>query len=95
MSASALKMTIDGPVDPTPHAVPANQTAVVNSEALVTPEQRLSASRARIAGILSDWPDLRAQTAEARKASSGLLMIGSSWTLNEVLISAGMPVFCS
>jgi hypothetical protein len=71
MSSSAHKLMNDGPVDPTPHGVPANQATVISSEELVTPEQRLSASRGRIAGILADWPDLRAQTAEARKASSG------------------------
>jgi len=71
MSASARIVTNDVSVDPTPHAEPANQAAVISSNELLTPAQRLASTRALIAGFRASWPDLRAQTTEGRKASSG------------------------
>lgn len=71
MGEAARKMKNDGPVAPTPNPAPANEAAAPPPEAPVSVEQRLARSRALIEEVKAAWPDLVAQTAEARKGSSG------------------------
>jgi hypothetical protein len=70
MGEAARKLKNDGPDAPPANPAPANEAEAPVARPL-TPEQRLARSRALIEDFKGTWPDLVAQTAEARKGSSG------------------------
>jgi hypothetical protein len=93
MSNAAKKLSTHGASASSSDASPANEADVFTHEAPCSHAQRLVQARVQLDALQAVWPDLVAQTTDARKASSGKVAGRMMPTLRKLFQLAATPTW--